>query len=117
MKEMSSQLREREVSIELTDRARRYLAIVGYDRDNGARPLARLVQERVKRPLGDELLFGKLASGGHVQVDVPEEAVANAKPLDDGDHSPITFHFESESRLPVPAIAAVAGKTPDPTLN
>src|SRR5690606_23206991 len=116
MKELSAQLREREVSIELTDRARRYLAIVGYDRDNGARPLARLVQERVKRPLGDELLFGKLASGGHVQVDVPEEAVASAKPLEDGDASPLTFHFEAESRLPVPAITAVT-PAPDPTLN
>jgi ATP-dependent Clp protease ATP-binding subunit ClpA len=117
IKELSAQLREREVSIELTDRARQYLAIIGYDRDNGARPLNRLVQDRVKRPLGDELLFGKLASGGHVVVDVAEEAVASAKALDDGDESPIVFHFETESRLPVPAIAAVAGKATDPTLN
>jgi ATP-dependent Clp protease ATP-binding subunit ClpA len=117
IKELSTQLREREVSIELTDRARQYLAIIGYDRDNGARPLNRLVQERVKRPLGDELLFGKLASGGHVRVDVPEEALAAAKPLEDGDESPIFFHFETESRLPVPAIEAVTGKATDPTLN
>jgi ATP-dependent Clp protease ATP-binding subunit ClpA len=118
IKELSSQLREREVSIELTERARRYLAIIGYDRDNGARPLARLVQERVKRPLGDELLFGKLASGGHVVIDVPEEAVASATTLEDGDASPLTFHFEAESRLPIPAVAAVTtGKAPDPTLN
>ena len=68
-------------------------------------------------PLGDELLFGKLASGGHVRVDVPEEAVIAAKPLEDGDESPLTFQFEAESRLPVPAIAAVTGKVPDPTLN
>jgi len=117
IKELSAQLREREVSIELTDRARQYLAIIGYDRDNGARPLNRLVQDRVKRPLGDELLFGKLASGGHVRVDVPEESVAAAKPLEDGDESPIVFHFEAESRLPVPAIAAVAGQATDTTLN
>jgi ATP-dependent Clp protease ATP-binding subunit ClpA len=117
IKELSSQLREREVSIELTDRARQYLAIIGYDRDNGARPLNRLVQERVKRPLGDELLFGKLASGGHVRVDVAQEAVDSAKPLEDGEVSPLTFHFESESKLPVPAIAAVAGKATDTTLN
>ena len=117
IKELATQLREREVSIELTDAARRYLAIVGYDRDNGARPLNRLVQERVKRPLGDELLFGKLASGGHVRVDVPEEAVAAAKPLEDGDESPLTFHFDAVSQLPVPAIAAVTGKVPDPSLN
>ena len=118
IKELSAQLREREVSIELTERARRYLAIIGYDRDNGARPLARLVQERVKRPLGDELLFGKLASGGHVVIDVPEEAVEAATTLEDGEASPLTFQFEAESRLPIPAVAAVAtGKAPDPTLN
>jgi ATP-dependent Clp protease ATP-binding subunit ClpA len=117
IKELSNQLREREVSIELTDRARQYLAIIGYDRDNGARPLNRLVQDRVKRPLGDELLFGKLASGGHVRVDVPEEALASAKPVEDGDENPIFFHFEPESRLPVPGIEAVTGKATDPTLN
>jgi ATP-dependent Clp protease ATP-binding subunit ClpA len=117
IKELSGQLREREVSIELTDRARQYLAIVGYDRDNGARPLNRLVQERVKRPLGDELLFGKLASGGHVRVDVAQEAVDSAKALEDGDVSPLFFQFETESKLPVPAIASVTGKAADPTLN
>jgi ATP-dependent Clp protease ATP-binding subunit ClpA len=117
IKELSGQLREREVSIELTDRARQYLAIVGYDRDNGARPLNRLVQERVKRPLGDELLFGKLASGGHVRVDVAQEAVDSAKALEDGDVSPLVFQFETESKLPVPAIAAVTGKATDSTLN
>jgi hypothetical protein len=68
------------------------------------------VQERIKRPLGDELLFGKLASGGHVLVDVPAEALATAEAagsVPDETPSPITFHFESESRLPVPAIAGV----------
>ena len=76
------------------------------------------MQERVKRPLGDELLFGKLASGGHVRVDVPESAVATATTLEDGDASPLTFHFETVSQLPAPAIeAAVAGKATDPTLN
>ncbi len=107
IKELAGQLKEREVSIELTDDARKYLAIVGYDRDNGARPLARIVQERVKRALGDELLFGKLAAGGHVRVDVSPGAVEAAKPLDDDTASPIVFHFEAVSRLPVPKIAAL----------
>ncbi len=111
VKELAAQLREREVSIELTDRARRYLAIVGYDRDNGARPLARLVQERVKRPLGDELLFGKLSSGGHVRVDVPEAALEGATTLADEDTAPITFEYETQSQLPAPGIDAA---TPGP---
>ncbi len=121
IKELSLQLREREVSIELTEAARKYLAIVGFDRDNGARPLARLVQERVKRPLGDELLFGKLSAGGHVTVDVPVEALATASTLDDEAPSPITFQFETVSRLPIPDIAGVdvkvVNKATDPTLN
>jgi ATP-dependent Clp protease ATP-binding subunit ClpA len=108
IKELSAQLREREVSIELTEAARKYLAIVGYDRDNGARPLARLVQDRVKRPLGDELLFGRLSEGGHVQVDVPPGAVESAGVLDEDAPSVIIFHFETKSRLPIPVEADVA---------
>jgi ATP-dependent Clp protease ATP-binding subunit ClpA len=112
IKELAAQLREREVSIELTEAARKYLAIVGYDRDNGARPLARLVQERVKRPLGDELLFGCLSEGGHVQVDVTPGAVESATILEDDTPSPITFHFEKDSRLPIPAVAGAGAGAP-----
>jgi ATP-dependent Clp protease ATP-binding subunit ClpA len=68
MKELSEQLLERNVSIELSSAARDYLSEKGYDKDNGARPLGRLIQDEVKRPLGDELLFGKLENGGHVVV-------------------------------------------------
>jgi ATP-dependent Clp protease ATP-binding subunit ClpA len=67
--ELSEQLAERDVTIELTDSARQYLADKGYDKDMGARPLGRLIQDEIKRPLGDELLFGQLESGGHVVVD------------------------------------------------
>ena len=45
-----------------------YLAEKGYDRDNGARPLARVIQDEVKRPLSNELLFGELERGGHVKL-------------------------------------------------
>ncbi|WP_430010339.1 hypothetical protein, partial [Methylophaga lonarensis] len=48
--------------------AREWLAEHGYDVQMGARPMARLVQERIKRPLADELLFGRLSEGGHVNV-------------------------------------------------
>jgi ATP-dependent Clp protease ATP-binding subunit ClpA len=75
VKELGEQLSEREVTVELTDRARVYLADKGYDKDNGARPLARLMQDELKRPLGDELLFGKLEHGGHVSVDFREGAI------------------------------------------
>jgi ATP-dependent Clp protease ATP-binding subunit ClpA len=67
--ELEVQLAERHVTIELTDAAVDYLAKKGYDPDFGARPLDRLVQDEVKRPLGDELLFGKLEHGGHVEID------------------------------------------------
>jgi ATP-dependent Clp protease ATP-binding subunit ClpA len=73
MKELSGQLAERKVTIELTEAATEYLARVGYDADNGARPLARVMQDEVKRPLGDELLFGKLENGGHLTLDVATE--------------------------------------------
>jgi ATP-dependent Clp protease ATP-binding subunit ClpA len=67
--ELRGQLSGRDVTIEVTAAATRYLANKGYDPDNGARPLARIIQEEVKRPVGDELLFGALEHGGHVVVD------------------------------------------------
>jgi ATP-dependent Clp protease ATP-binding subunit ClpA len=71
--ELSSQLAERKVTIELTETARAYLAEKGYDPMNGARPLSRVIQDEVKRPLTDELLFGKLANGGKVRVDAVDK--------------------------------------------
>jgi ATP-dependent Clp protease ATP-binding subunit ClpA len=50
------------------------LAKHGYDPAMGARPMARLIQERVKKPLADELLFGKLANGGHVKVTLDQDS-------------------------------------------
>jgi ATP-dependent Clp protease ATP-binding subunit ClpA len=72
MKELSEQLSEREVTLSLTPAARAYLADKGYDKDQGARPLSRLIQDEIKRPLGDQLLFGELEHGGHVTVDEKE---------------------------------------------
>ena len=63
MKELGDQLSDRDVTIELSESARTYLAEKGYDKSNGARPLARLIQDEVKKPLGDELLFGQLEHG------------------------------------------------------
>jgi ATP-dependent Clp protease ATP-binding subunit ClpA len=67
--ELSAQLAERNVTLELSESARMYFAEKGYDKDFGARPLARLLQDEIKRPLGDELLFGALENGGHLVVD------------------------------------------------
>jgi len=68
MKELEAQLADRKVEIVIDAKARAHLADKGYDPDFGARPLARVVQEEVKKPLGDELLFGKLEKGGKVTV-------------------------------------------------
>ncbi len=73
--ELSEQLAEKKVKIELTEAARAYLAKKGYDPLNGARPLGRVIQDEIKRPLTDELLFGKLASGGTVRVDAADDKV------------------------------------------
>jgi ATP-dependent Clp protease ATP-binding subunit ClpA len=68
IRELGDQLADRDVTIELSESARVYLAEKGYDKSNGARPLARLIQDEIKKPLGDELLFGQLEHGGHVIV-------------------------------------------------
>jgi len=68
--ELGTQLGERKVVVELTEAARGYLAKKGYDPMNGARPLGRVIQDEVKKPLTDELLFGALANGGKVIVDL-----------------------------------------------
>ncbi len=72
IKELADQLAARKVTIALTPAARTLLAEKGYDPMNGARPLARVIQDEVKRPLTDELLFGQLASGGSVTVDAAD---------------------------------------------
>jgi len=66
--QLEVQLQDRNVEISLTDPARVWLAEKGYDKLNGARPLSRVIQEYIKKPLSEELLFGKLAKGGRVIV-------------------------------------------------
>jgi ATP-dependent Clp protease ATP-binding subunit ClpA len=70
--ELEVQLADRKVAIELTERARQWLAEKGYDPAFGARPLARVIQQHVKTPLAEEVLFGRLAKGGTVRVDVED---------------------------------------------
>ncbi|HHI71887.1 MAG TPA: ATP-dependent Clp protease ATP-binding subunit ClpA, partial [Rhodobacteraceae bacterium] len=68
--QLEVQLMDRNVSIELTKPAADWLGEKGYDDKMGARPLARVIQEHIKKPLAEELLFGKLAKGGLVKVGV-----------------------------------------------
>ena len=64
--ELEAQLDDKKVTIEITEDAREWLANNGYDKIMGARPMSRLIQKIIKRPLAEELLFGKLMQGGHV---------------------------------------------------
>ena len=70
--ELELQLAERDVHIELDEDAKDWLVEKGYDKLYGARPMARLIQEKIKQPLAEELLFGKLADGGEVKVHVKD---------------------------------------------
>ena len=73
--QLDAQLADRNVEIELSEAAMDWLAERGYDAKYGARPLARVVQEHIKKPLADEMLFGGLVGGGLVFVDVADDAL------------------------------------------
>jgi ATP-dependent Clp protease ATP-binding subunit ClpA len=66
--QLEAQLADRDVTIELSDEASKWLIAHGYDEQMGARPMARVIQENIKKSLADEVLFGKLKNGGHVRV-------------------------------------------------
>ncbi|MEM8962945.1 MAG: ATP-dependent Clp protease ATP-binding subunit ClpA [Acidobacteriota bacterium] len=96
--ELDVQLAEKNVRIRLTKAAREYFAQEGYDPAFGARPLARVIDEKIKRPLTDELLFGELVDGGAVLVDArdgdvalvyepPAPAALPSAPVDEGTES------------------------------
>jgi ATP-dependent Clp protease ATP-binding subunit ClpA len=71
--QLEAQLADRGVTITLTEEARKWLAGKGYDKLFGARPLARVIQEHIKKPLAEELLFGKLTKGGEVAVSIKDD--------------------------------------------
>ncbi len=87
--ELEAQLADRNVIIELDQKARRWLGKQGFDPAMGARPLARKIQKHLKEPLADEILFGKLEKGGSVQVSVEDDA--------------LSFHYESAKKPSPPA--------------
>jgi ATP-dependent Clp protease ATP-binding subunit ClpA len=73
--QLELQLADRDVHIQLTDEAKDWLIERGYDKLYGARPMARLIQEKIKQPLAEELLFGKLVHGGEVRVHLKDGAL------------------------------------------
>jgi ATP-dependent Clp protease ATP-binding subunit ClpA len=81
--ELESKLGSSNVTLELDDAARSWIAERGYDAKMGARPMARIIQEHIKRPLAEELLFGSLSDGGHVRITVGEDdtILLNAEPV------------------------------------
>jgi len=87
--ELEAQLHDKHVALSATPEARDWLAQHGFDPLMGARPMARVIQEKIKRPLADELLFGKLVGGGRVSVDVRDGELV------------VETHPESEKLLPV----------------
>jgi ATP-dependent Clp protease ATP-binding subunit ClpA len=85
--ELESQLHEKHVAMTASPAARQWLAEHGFDPQMGARPMARVIQDRIKRVLADELLFGKLVDGGRVLIDVVDgelsvTAEAEARPIE-----------------------------------
>jgi ATP-dependent Clp protease ATP-binding subunit ClpA len=76
--ELESLLADKQVTLTLSSEARLWLAEHGCDPKMGARPMARLIQEKIKKPLANDLLFGKLANGGHVRIDVENRELSFA---------------------------------------
>lgn len=73
--QLEAQLADRNITISLSDKARAHLADLGYDPAMGARPLGRVIQEHIKRPLSEEILFGKLEHGGSASIDLKKGAL------------------------------------------
>ncbi|MEK0436903.1 MAG: ATP-dependent Clp protease ATP-binding subunit ClpA, partial [Pseudomonadota bacterium] len=73
--ELETQLGERDVIINLTDKASNLISKLGFDEKMGARPLNRVIDEKIKKPLADELIHGKLINGGHVLVDAKNDSL------------------------------------------
>ncbi len=76
--QIEAQLMDKHVSLNVDDKARAWLALHGYDKSMGARPMSRLLQEHLKKKLADELLFGKLAQGGEVNISAKDDELTFA---------------------------------------
>lgn len=72
---LNTQLKPKKVTVTLSDKAKAYIAKIGYDKAMGARPLGRVISDKIKDPLVDEMLFGRLAGGGKVSVDYTDQLI------------------------------------------
>jgi ATP-dependent Clp protease ATP-binding subunit ClpA len=113
--QLEAQLADRGVSIELSNEATSWLAEKGYDDKFGARPLARVIQEHIKKPLAEELLFGKLENGGTVKVLVkgegPDRELAfEFLPLDPTKRSKSAEEDDGDDDGPQPVLADATPK-------
>ncbi len=75
IRDLNVQLKSKKVTVSLSEKAKEYIAKIGYDKAMGARPLGRVISEKIKDPLVDEMLFGHLAQGGKVSVDYTDRLV------------------------------------------
>lgn len=91
--ELQAQLDRKGVSLELNNEAREWLTEHGYDKAMGARPMTRIIQEHLKKPLANEILFGRLTKGGNVRVSVAEQAA--------GSEAGLHFSYDNESEAVV----------------
>jgi ATP-dependent Clp protease ATP-binding subunit ClpA len=107
--QLEAQLADRDVTIELTDESSKWLIANGYDELMGARPMALVIQEHIKKPLADEVLFGRLKSGGHVRVVVTTDEGGKAKLGFEYPDGPVTPRPE---KLPEPRRAKKRRSTP-----
>ena len=109
--QLEAQLSERGVTFDLSPDAIAWLADKGYDERMGARPLGRVIQEHIKKPLADEVLFGKLKKGGTVRVTVEKKETGETglKLESLADETPVTPKQEEEEQ-PAPAKKPVAKK-------
>src|SRR6266481_7651236 len=100
--QLEAQLADRDVTIELSEEATKWLIERGYDQQMGARPMARVIQEHIKKPLADEVLFGKLKDGGHVRVVVIKEETGEGDTGDKAAQDELGFEFLEGPVIPKP---------------
>ncbi len=99
--ELNDQVHERKVIVECTDAARSWLAEAGYDPDYGARPLARVIQQEIKDPLAQAMLFGELRKGGTVRIDLAKDAPSPQSDRSEKDSLPaFTFTYAGKAASP-----------------
>jgi ATP-dependent Clp protease ATP-binding subunit ClpA len=83
--ELEAQLEPKGVTLEVDMDAKKWLAERGYDKKMGARPMARVIQENIKKPLAEELLFGRLVNGGHIVVSVEDDKLSLEIPQEEAE--------------------------------